>query len=190
MEYPEEIIVERVGNEAPYKIRCVIIERDPDNGCRSVRDIIETTYFERGLGNFFASYAVNGAILSPSMIHGVDFGKAVKLGSRLQKWCDHIVVTGTHETPPPEPEFEYKTYRCEWQIYAQEVDQYDRRHASGETRVFGSYETKERADAEVSKFLKGTGFQGKRLVPKDSTHTYWSGGVRYMEVPVDTRELL
>jgi hypothetical protein len=79
--------------------------------------------------------------------------------------------------------FKIKIYRCEWQIVAEEVDQYDELIFGKAATVFASYPTFAEAKSHIGDYLAENQHTG-RLLPKDATHTYWSGGVRYKEVEI------
>ncbi len=78
-------------------------------------------------------------------------------------------------------EFIYKTYRCEWQVVIQQVDQYGC-PINGSDTILAKWPTVDEAYADLPnhgwehKFVKG------RWVPANAISVYESLEVRYKEV--------
>jgi hypothetical protein len=77
--------------------------------------------------------------------------------------------------------FSEKTYRCEWQIYAHRLGQFDEYTEESDDIVYESFPTYAEAKENEAKYLKVLN-GGRRKVPIDANGGHWHCGVRYMEV--------
>lgn len=84
---------------------------------------------------------------------------------------------------PVKDGFVYKTYRCEWQIVIQQVDQYGCNLRDGKT-VLAKWPSADEAYAD----LPNHGYEHKhvkgRWIPNNSMHAYEFLEVQYREVVV------
>lgn len=85
------------------------------------------------------------------------------------------------ELAQPEPDFTFKTYRCEWQVVITQSDQ-EGRPISGSDIVLAKWPTYEQAYADLPNHGWEHKFVNGRWVPASSNSVYESLEVRYKEV--------